>query len=352
MSQKSDEKRVRFKQCWNTAISVIGKILTIGDIENTEHSSSIKGMWGKFDKWGRYYPIKFSILAIAIGTFVFYPVSLFVIWIFSATFNIGLFDSIIKHPTAFLSLVLAPYFWVLWIWRHNNTEHSKKRNQDLDEQDRFNRIIDMVGSTEINLRSGGIMLLGGFLDRYETKSEYEYYCDVAISVLANNYFTIGNAPFQQKMMCHKSFAVCLILQNKYYQICEKVARTPLTIDFYANEYVRTHYEFCFDNKQEFVFTRCVIRLDYLLTLLRDQKIHHITSKIKFVESIFLMSEYYLTHQIPEILADFFKNENIVYKCLLSCPNDNLANKEIFEGIEEANDSFVIDSKYSAESEYE
>ncbi len=255
----------------------------------------------------------------------------------------------ISTPASIIPIILAPYFWVLWIWRHNDKEYDKKRNEELDEQGRFNRIIDMVGSTEVNLRSGGMMLLDGFLTRYEDNDlEYKYYCGAAISVLANNYFPVNDGMFNSRVMCHKSFAVCLILQNKHYKICGKLAGTPLCFDFNVNDYIVRYYELCIDNSQEFVFVRCVVRLDILLCLLRNSEYAKIFSKMKFKKSIFEMTDYYLKHRIPDDLIVFFSDKNKVYECLLMCPEDNFANKEAFKIINNSNDNFYIGFKYDKE----
>ncbi len=110
----------------------------------------------------------------------------------------SLIGIIISNPTSILTIILAPYFWVLWVWRHNDKENAKSREQQLDEYNEFNRILEMLGSNSDSLLATGIYKLDEFLGRFEPrklssdnwfqykkKKKFEFYCEQAICALIN-----------------------------------------------------------------------------------------------------------------------------------------------------------------------
>ncbi len=140
--------------------------------------------------------------------------------------------------------ILAPYFWVLWIWRHNDKETDKNNNERaiersviLDEQDKFNRAFNMAGSVSENLQLVGIEKLCEFLKLFENdKDKYEKYCEDAIVLLANSYITIGDK-FKRKTMTFEVFKSLNYLQRNFFCILGYCVNKNTSIKYVDEKYL-------------------------------------------------------------------------------------------------------------------
>ena len=96
----------------------------------------------------------------------------------------------VSTPASIIPIILAPYFWVLWIWRHNNSESTLSRNRILDkirDDDLFDSILEKVCSDKGSLRALGINKMDSFLSGFENNNNrYLEYSDQAIAALVSN----------------------------------------------------------------------------------------------------------------------------------------------------------------------
>ncbi len=76
-------------------------------------------------------------------------------------------------PTATFSLLLAPYFWVLWIWRHNDKEADKFRNQTQDKDIEFYKILELASSNYEYIAIAGFKRINRYLDLNDGQLENE-----------------------------------------------------------------------------------------------------------------------------------------------------------------------------------
>ncbi len=139
---------------------------------------------------------------------------------------------LIDTPSSIIPIILAPYFWVLWIWRHNDKEADKKNSERaiersliLDEQDKFNRVFNMAGANSGSLRLVGVEKLCEFLKLFENdKDKYEKYCEDAISLLANSSYINGEGIHVRRIMDYSVFKKLTYLQWKFLEITKRCAK--------------------------------------------------------------------------------------------------------------------------------
>ena len=117
-------------------------MINFGNGRKNFFGGKLKSKVDSVEGWAKRHPVWFSIIAVVLGYVVFRPAC---IWLLGGS-NEGIGKEISNSPTAFISLILAPYFWVLWIWRHSHKEtevrlahENSERNKKLDKiRDREN----------------------------------------------------------------------------------------------------------------------------------------------------------------------------------------------------------------------
>lgn len=190
--------------------------ITLGFILFLIIACGVFRLWAGLDtlgKTGRAVPITTTIILFSIGIMLYLTLVQFSTIDLAKEYpylsnNPGMINlqklvklKFLDNPTIIISIILTPYFWVLWIWRHNDKEHAKSREIQIDDTNEFDRILDMISSDSESILASGIYRLNNFLKSFEdemlkstaesfaykkNKDKYSEYCNQAICALVNN----------------------------------------------------------------------------------------------------------------------------------------------------------------------
>ena len=133
----------------------------------------------------RAFPVITTIVLFGLGIMLFLSLDQFskVSLISSNTFLFKYIDlvplqavikeKLLSNGTIIVSLILSPYFWVLWIWRHNDKENDKQTNiiDSLDSE--FYKILSLAGSDYEYIAIAGFKRINRYIDLNKNQIERE-----------------------------------------------------------------------------------------------------------------------------------------------------------------------------------